>query len=137
MTNKLFFVLIFFILIPIRVNSQDSNPIEKELTDCMDKNPSTMGVLDCIDAAYQKWDDELNIYYKKLMEILDEEGKTSLKNAQKKWIEFRDLEFKNIQNIYSFKEGTMYLPMQALDKMDIVKRRALELKDFFELLTER
>jgi len=137
MRYKLFFVLIFFILIPIRVNSQDSNPIEKELTDCMDKNPSTMGVLDCIDAAYQKWDDELNIYYKKLMEILDEEGKTSLKNAQKKWIEFRDLEFKNIQNIYSFKEGTMYLPMQALDKMDIVKRRALELKDFFELLTER
>lgn len=137
MTNKLLFVIIFFILFPIRVLSQDNNPIDKELSDCMDKDPSTKGVLECIDIAYQKWDDELNLYYNKVMDILDDEGKASLKEAQRKWIEFRDLEFINIQNIYSFKEGTMYLPMQALDKMEIVKKRALELKDFFELLTER
>jgi uncharacterized protein YecT (DUF1311 family) len=136
MSNKLFFVLIFFILIPIRVLSQDNNPIDKELTECMDKNPSTMGLLDCIDIAYQKWDDELNTYYKKLTNILDDEGKINLKEAQRKWIEFRDLEFKNIQSIYSFKEGTMYLPMQALDRMEIVKKRAMELGSYYNLLTE-
>ena len=137
MTNKIFFAIIFFILIPIRVSAQDNNPIDKELSECMDKDPSTHGVLQCIDKAYQKWEDELNSCYKKLTDMLDDEGKSSLKEAQRKWIEFRDLEFKNIENIYSFKEGTMYLPMQALDKMDILKHRALELKDFYELLTER
>ena len=137
MTNKIFFVLIFFILIPIRVASQDNNPIDKELSECMDKDPSTKGILECIDKAYQKWDDELNNYYKKLTDMLDDESKAALKEAQRKWIEFRDLEFKNIENIYTFKEGTMYLPMQALDRMDIVKNRALGLKDFYELLTER
>jgi uncharacterized protein YecT (DUF1311 family) len=134
MRRILFFIIV---LIPVSLYSQDNNPIDNELSECMDKDPSTMGVLECIDIAYQKWDDELNTYYKKLLEILDEEGKTFLKDAQRKWIEFRDLEFKNIQSIYSFKEGTMYLPMQAFDKMDIVKNRARELKDYFELLTER
>ncbi len=137
MINRLFFVILFSALVPWPVLSQQNNPIDTELSDCMEKYPSTKGVLECVDIAYQKWDHELNSYYQKLMDILDDEGKASLKEAQNKWVEFRDLEFTNIANIYSFKEGTMYLPMQALDKMGIVKRRALDLRDFYELLTER
>jgi uncharacterized protein YecT (DUF1311 family) len=137
MKHKLIYIIVISIFIPIHVNSQDNNPIDKELTECMDKNPSTKGVIECVDNAYNKWDSELNIYYQKLMDILDENGRATLKEVQRKWIEFRDLEFKNIEEIYSLKEGTMYLPMAALDKMDIVKKRALDLKDYFELLTER
>ena len=123
-------------MLPLKIFAQDNNPIDKELSDCMDKNPSTQGMLKCIDNAYSKWDDELNNYYKKLTGVLDDEGKASLKDAQRKWIEFRDLEFKNIEYIYSKKDGTMYLPMQAIDRMEIIKKRALELKDYYELLTE-
>ncbi len=56
MRHKLFYIFVIFILIPIHVNSQDNNPIDKELTECMDKNPSTKGVIECVDNAYNKWD---------------------------------------------------------------------------------
>ncbi len=131
-----YFTLILLMILPMKIFAQDNNPIDKELSGCMDKNPSTQGMLKCIDNAYAKWDDELNNYYKKLTGILDDEGKSFLKDAQRKWIEFRDLEFKNIEYIYSQKDGTMYLPMQAIDRMEIIKKRALELKDYYELLTE-
>jgi uncharacterized protein YecT (DUF1311 family) len=102
----------------------------------MDKNPSTQGVLKCIDNAYEKWDDELNNYYQKLMDLLDDNARDKLKEAEKRWIEYRNLEFKNIESIYSKKEGTMYLPMQAIDKMDVIKQRALQLRDYYQLVTE-
>ena len=128
--------LIMFFLSPLGLFAQSENSIDSELTACMDKDPSTHGVLKCIDNAYKKWDDELNNYYQKLMNLLDDGAKDKLKEAERKWIEYRDLEFKNIESIYSKKEGTMYLPMQAIDKMDIIKSRALQLRDYYQLVTE-
>jgi uncharacterized protein YecT (DUF1311 family) len=125
-----------FLLVNLNVFAQNENPIDSELTACMDKDPSTHGVLKCIDNAYKKWDDELNNYYQKLMDLLDGDAKERLKEAERKWIEYRDLEYKNIESIYSKKEGTMYLPMLALDKMNVIKRRALQLMDYYQLVTE-
>jgi hypothetical protein len=34
-------------------------------------------------------------------------------------------------------EGTMYIPMYVYAKMNIVKERALKLKDYYELLTNK
>ena len=128
--------LIMFFLSPLGLFAQSENSIDSELTACMDKDPSTHGVLKCIDNASKKWDDELNNYYQKLMNLLDDGAKDKLKEAERKWIEYRDLEFKNIESIYSKKEGTMCLPMQASDKMDIIKSRALQLRDYYQLVTE-
>jgi uncharacterized protein YecT (DUF1311 family) len=125
-----------FLLFPLSIFAQNESPIDSELTACMDKDPSTHGVLHCIDNAYKKWDDELNNYYQKLMDLLDDNAKDKLKEAERKWIEYRDLEFKNIEGIYSKKEGTMYLPMLAIDKMNVIKRRALQLRDYYQLITE-
>ena len=136
MISKYFIVILFFLLPLTQIFSQDNSPIDNELSDCMNKNPSTQGMIKCIDNAYKQWDDELNNYYKKLTVILDDEGKANLKDAQRKWIEFRDLEFKNLEYIYSKKDGTMYQPMQASDRMEFIKKRALELKSYYELLTE-
>jgi uncharacterized protein YecT (DUF1311 family) len=126
------FVALFFSSASI---AQIDNTVDKELNKCMDDNPSTQGMLECIDKAYEKWEGELYKYYRSLMEILDDTSKTSLQEEQRKWIEFRDIEFGILSRIYSKKEGTMFLPMQALDKMEIVKRRANDLKDYYELLT--
>jgi len=125
-----------FLLLPLRIFAQNESPIDSVLTACMDKDPSTHGVLQCIDNAYEKWDDELNNFYQKLMDLLDDNAKDKLMEAERKWIEYRDLEFKNIESIYSKKEGTMYLPMLAIDKMNVIKRRALQLRDYYQLVTE-
>ncbi len=42
--------------------------------------------------THQQLDRELNAVYKRLLDTLDDEGKTRLKKAQRAWIAFRDAE---------------------------------------------
>jgi uncharacterized protein YecT (DUF1311 family) len=102
----------------------------------MEINPSTAGIVRCTDEAIKMWDNELNKFYKLLIKTLDGESVNILKSAQLEWIVFRDKEFTNIENIFSRKEGTMYIPMQLFARLEIIKNRALQLQDYYELLTE-
>ncbi|WP_028669099.1 lysozyme inhibitor LprI family protein [Runella zeae] len=111
----------------------ESHPIDVSLDNCMDKNPSTQGMIGCLDEAYKKWDAELNKNYKALNLQLNATQKAALLASQRKWIEYRDLEFKTQAAIYQAMEGTMYLPMAVNDRLEIVKKRALTLKSYLEL----
>lgn len=115
----------------------EKHKIDKELETCMDKNPSTAGMVECIEKAIKQWDEELNKNYKLLSGVLDGEGQENLKKAQLEWIKFRDAEIKMIGSVYSKKEGTMYVPMSCDSVMEITKKRALELKSYYELITEK
>ncbi len=99
----------------------------------MDKNPSTQDMIGCLDEAYKKWDAELNKNYKALNLQLNATQKAALLASQRKWIEYRDLEFKTQGTIYQSMEGTMYLPMAVNERLEIVKKRALTLKSYLEL----
>ena len=111
-------------------------PIDKALDACLDKDSTTAGMTNCIGNAYEKWDKELNRIYAELMKKLNPEGKANLKDAQLQWLKFRDSEFKLQDSVYSTLEGTMYIPMRASDRMEVVKKRAVELKSHLELLKE-
>ena len=115
----------------------EKHKIDKELETCMDKNPSTAGMVECIEKAIKQWDEELNKNYKLLSGVLDREGQANLKKAQLEWIKFRDAEIKMIGSVYSKKEGTMYVPMSCDSVMEITKKRALELKAYYELIIEK
>ncbi len=136
--KKILFIALFFILIiSLKIYSQeDKHPIDVYLDSCMEINPSTAGMVRCTDEAIKMWDNELNKYYKLLIKTLNDESVNSLKSAQLEWIVFRDKEFTNIENIYSKMEGTMYIPMQLFARLEIIKTRALQLQDYYELLTE-
>jgi uncharacterized protein YecT (DUF1311 family) len=112
------------------------HPIDKALDACLDKDSTTAGMTNCIGKAYEKWDKELNRIYAELMKKLSPEGKANLKDAQLQWLKFRDSEFKLQDSVYSTLEGTMYIPMRASDRMEVVKKRAVELKSHLELLKE-
>lgn len=113
--------------------ASESHPIDVSLDNCMDKNPSTQGMIGCLDEAYKKWDAELNKNYKALNLQLNATQKAALLASQRKWIEYRDLEFKTQAAIYQTMEGTMYLPMAVNERLEIVKKRALTLKSYLEL----
>lgn len=98
----------------------------------MDRDPSTAGMIEAVTEGEKRWDAELNKYYKLLGESLDKESKAALKKAQLAWIAFRDAEFAMIAEIYSKKEGTMYRVIAAGARMEVVKKRALELKILYE-----
>ena len=137
MKRKLFLALFFCFIISFKIYSQeDKHPIDVYLDSCMEINPSTAGMVRCTDEAIKMWDNELNKFYKLLIKTLDGESVNILKSAQVEWIVFRDKEFANIENIYSRKEGTMYIPMQLFSRLEIIKARALQLQDYYELLTE-
>jgi len=137
--KKLFLAsVLFFLLLTAKSFSQENkNPIDVYLDTCIEKNPSTMGILKCSDEAFKMWDAELNKYYKLLMNVLNESDAKTLKESEQKWIEFKDKEFTNLEHIYSKMEGTMYIPMLAFSKLEIVRTRANQLKDYYELLTDK
>lgn len=132
----LFFVILVFFVSAKLFSQESQHPIDKFLDSCMEKDYSTFGMVKCTEEAIQMWDDELNKYYKLLMNILDEESAKTLKTSELQWIEFKGKEMKNIEQIYSKIEGTMYIPMKYYAKMEVIKTRALQLANFYGLLTE-
>lgn len=133
--KKIIFYFLF-LLIFIRFNwvlSQNKSAIDLSLGKCLDKNPTTAGNLKCIDTAYKNWGKELNKYYKLLLKKLNKNEQQKLKKSQLNWIKFRDLEFVVIGSIYAKMQGTMFIPMEAYDRMQIIKDRVLEIKKYYEL----
>lgn len=107
--------------------------IERQTSNCLDKNITTIGMLECMDKAGQMWDDELNRVYGLLKSKLKPEDQNALKASQRAWIKYRDLEFENINSIYSNFQGTMYGPMRLDHRMQFIKQRVLELQSYLDL----
>jgi uncharacterized protein YecT (DUF1311 family) len=133
------FSALFSVLLLVTVSiaqEQTQHPIDKALEACIDKNGSTAGMVECTDKAYAAWDKELNKNYGDLMRTLKPSQKEALRLAQLEWIKYRDLDFKLIDSIYDTMQGTMYIPMRIDARMEVVKKRALELKGFLDLVQE-
>lgn len=130
-------ILSILLLMSTSVFSQstEEHPIEKKLSKCLEDSMATVPACNCMYEAQIAWDKELNKYYKLLMNGLDEPTKLALREAQRKWIVYRDKEFLYLEKYYhEFKQGTMYDIFAADRKKEIVKLRALELKNYYEEL---
>ncbi|MBN1632667.1 MAG: DUF1311 domain-containing protein [Ignavibacteria bacterium] len=135
--------IIIFILCAVSVLSSSfiysqeiKHPIDAYLDSCIDRNPSTFSMVNCIESAIQRWDDELNRFYKLLTGVLDEESAKILKSAEIEWIKYKEKEMANIEMIYSRLEGTMYIPMKYYAKLEVIRTRALQIADYYRLITE-
>ena len=135
---KLMLALFSVFLLATAVSAQEpaQHPIDKALEACIDKNGSTAGMVECTDKAYAAWDKELNKNYGELMRALKPAQKEALRLTQLEWIKYRDVNFKFIDSVYDTMDGTMYIPMRIDSRMEVVKKRALELKGFVDLVTE-
>ena len=135
---KLLLALISILFLASLSTAQEpaQHPIDKALDACIDKNGSTAGMVECTDKAYAAWDKELNKNYGELMRALNPKQKEALRLAQLEWIKYRDLEFKSIDSVYDTLEGTMYIPMRISAHLEVIKKRALELKDRLDLIKD-
>jgi uncharacterized protein YecT (DUF1311 family) len=136
--TKIFLAMasILFVATLSIAQEQTQHPIDKALEACIDKNGSTAGMVECTDKAYVAWDKELNKNYSELVRTLKPAQKEALKSAELEWIKYRDLNFKFIDSIYDTMQGTMYIPMRIDARMEVIKKRALELKGFLDLAQE-
>lgn len=109
------------------------------IQDCLDNSGGGTGGIRCL-IDYEIWDRELNIYYNKLYNMVNEEGKEILKASQLAWLRERDLSIEFNSHIldqeYEGKVGTLHLLMRSDDANEaiapIVKQRALVLKNWYE-----
>ena len=112
-------------------------PIDAAMDKAMDADPSTGGQTQAIAAALKQWDDELNRHYRTLTKQLEKPAAEALRESQRKWIEWRDLELKSLRAFQAKFEGTMWVPGGAYAEMKLTRERALQLKRMVDLLPDR
>ena len=121
--------LLLFLTMNIFLLAQ--NKIDQDLEKCLSKDNSTAGQRNCIISAQNSWDKELNRSYLSLSQKLGKTSKQELVTAQRNWILFRDSEFKLINKYYfDIKKGTIFYVISENKKLEIIKERALQLKEY-------
>jgi uncharacterized protein YecT (DUF1311 family) len=104
----------------------EKHPIDIKVEECLsiDSNQSTFGMIDCIRTAY----------YKLHMNTLDTDEQEKLRDSQRQWLVYRDKEFEFIETMYRNMEGTMWKIVEADNRNNIVRQRALELTSYYDTL---
>ncbi|HAI68314.1 MAG TPA: hypothetical protein DCM38_02630 [Gammaproteobacteria bacterium] len=115
----------------------EEHPIDIKTQTCLDNNYQTNEKMKgCSLQAYEDWDAELNKVYKALKKSeLDAKVKKQIKQAQRKWLKYRNTEFKAIDAIYDAEKrggGTMWGLLAADAKVEIVKNRVLVLSGYLQ-----
>ncbi len=95
---------------------------------------TTLKIREAYGKAYSKWDKELNELYKLIMSKLNDNDKKIFRDSQRKWIKFRDAEFKIMAKIFFRGGGTMAYVVYAERKVDIVRKRVITLLGYSDVL---
>lgn len=104
------------------------HPVDILLKKCLNVETTTAGMGGCYGDSIKMWDKELNLHYSQLLSTLDAKGKEDLKQAQRAWIKFRDLQITAIGAVYS-DSGTMGSISGGAQVMQITKDQALRLSN--------
>ncbi len=133
--------LLLFVLLTSVCFSQEKakeHTIDSALKECLatPSGKSTAGMITCTVTAENAWDVEMNKYYKLLLSILSPDVKTKLKEAQRQWIAYRDKELQFSSTAFGSKDGTIWSVIAANNHLEIIKKRTLELTEYYELLTQ-
>jgi uncharacterized protein YecT (DUF1311 family) len=105
--------------------------IDKNLDACLNSpaGASTVGQSECAARAYAGWDAALNQAYEKLMKTLDPAARELLRASERQWLNFVTAE-KKFQASWGKQQGTLGGVSAALANVDIVKSRALTLRNY-------
>ena len=93
----------------------------------MQKDSSTAGMIQCIDAEFAIQDKLLNQNYKKVMSVLNDENKKKLKDIQRKWVAYKEAKCPFVPPM-----GTLYAVTAADCYLQMTKERARELANLAE-----
>jgi uncharacterized protein YecT (DUF1311 family) len=112
-------------------------PLDEFLDHCLAQanHGSTASQVECTNQAKQRWDDEMNQDYRRLADRFPPKAQASLRDAQRRWLQYRDADQLLIDAVYELTKGTMYAPMQAYSHLRLVRERSLTLKSYFAALT--
>jgi len=76
----------------------------------------------------------MNAVYGSLMKRLDSSQQADLRDAQRKWLQFRDAELKSIGTIVAAQYGTAVQLAASDEAMELVRARVLQLYGYEQAL---
>jgi uncharacterized protein YecT (DUF1311 family) len=114
----------------------ETHPIDFEMERCIKQDPtqSDKGVARCEMAALKAWKAEVQKNYDTLIAILPGPDQKKLKEAQKQWQAYADTEAIFARGAYSDKEKFQYGVVPLSRAIDILRQRAANLKEYYDLL---
>lgn len=135
-----FFLTFLLLLISCSIfgQTEERHPLDIQREHChsIDSNQTTFGMISCEHTSADLWDKQLNEYYKTLLKLLKKNESELLKDAQLKWIEYRDKELQFYGPFYNNMDGTMWPLIAASKRREVSRTRALELKEYIDNLVE-
>lgn len=108
----------------LETNLEERDESQKRVDECMQKDSSTAGMIQCIDAEFAIQDKLLNQNYKKAMSVLNDENKKSLKDIQRKWVAYKEAKC-----TFYPQQGSIHRLDAADCYLQMTKERATELAD--------
>ncbi len=136
--KKLFLIFISLIFLSCCYSTAQTtlHPIDKAEQDCISKTADTQVMNQCSITAQKEWEKEIKKTLSELKSVLDKESYKSLINSQNSWEKYKIDEFRSIDKMLENKQGTMYLNVDKGLKVDIVKQRALKLKEYLNTVND-
>ncbi len=110
--------------------TSDGKAIDEAYQACLDKADTTVAEYGCIDAASKGWDKLLNANYKAAMARLGAADKKLLREAQRKWLAYREADFAFRGGSWTQGQGTMLGVILADTGLQILKARAQALENY-------
>ena len=124
---------VIFFVAPLYAASKptETDRIDADYNSCLSKADGvTSNIRDCTSKAYPSMDKRLNQLFKTLMGKLPANNKELLKNAQKKWLAFRDAEKELSLELDPEKGGTMQMINADSFAYEMLKKRVKDLEGY-------
>ncbi len=116
--------------------SEDLDPIDKNERECISKTASTYEMNRCSQIAQQSWEKDIQNSLVELKKFLSSEDYKKLQLSQSSWENYKNKDYALINSVISYKQGTMYLNFREGWRTEIVKQRALILREYLNTFKE-
>ena len=113
------------------------NPIDKKEAYCINKTNNSSDLRTCIYDASEDWEKEINKYLLLLKKSTTKEQYKIIKDSQNLWIKEKEKDYQVVDKFIYNHGGTMYFDIAAGEYKDIIKNRALFLKNLYLVHTDK
>lgn len=120
-----------------RAAETEKHPIDAEMERAMDKNSSTAGMVQAAAEAQDKWQKEIDQALGKIRAEMTPEQRKTLEASQRAWRAYVNKELETQGAVFRVMHGTMWRPVSAQKSMEIYRARALLLRSYVDILSER
>ncbi len=108
-----------------------ADPIDVAMRQCLAQRDrsSTVGQIQCMDEARQKWQAAMSEAYAQLVRVAPAGAKRGWQESQRRWLAWRGDELPLARAVYETTQGTMYAMASADMQLQPVRDRALALRE--------